>query len=107
MLVMLAVSAFTGTYRMTDSITGHQWLVFLIIVLTTGGLATFLYYFGLKQITASLSSVCELAFPLTAVILEFLLHGRLLGWVQWVGVLILLMSILKVSRLGHRPVNIR
>ena len=31
------------------------------------GFAIFFYYYGIKQISASVSTICELAFPLTAV----------------------------------------
>ena len=62
--------------------------------------AIFLYYYGLKKISASVAAICELAFPLTAVLLEYFIRGNILGPIQWVGVAILLFSILKVSGIG-------
>ncbi|MCW8823283.1 MAG: DMT family transporter, partial [Ignavibacteriaceae bacterium] len=79
------------------NITTNQLLIFFLIAFTTGGAAIFLYYYGLKRITASVAAICELAFPLVAVILEYIVHGNILGPVQWVGALILLFSIFKVS----------
>jgi drug/metabolite transporter (DMT)-like permease len=76
-----------------------QWIVFLLIAFTTGGAAIFLYYFGLKKITASVATICELAFPLTAVVLEYFIHGNILNPIQWIGVVILIASIIKVSRI--------
>ncbi|MCJ7554300.1 MAG: DMT family transporter, partial [Ignavibacteriaceae bacterium] len=61
------------------------------------GAAIFLYYYGLKRITASVAAICELAFPLTAVILEYFIRGNILGPVQWIGAIVLLVSIIKVS----------
>jgi drug/metabolite transporter (DMT)-like permease len=96
-IVMLIISFASGTISSVADISTTQLLVFFLIAFTTGGTAIFLYYYGLKRITASVASICELAFPLVAVILEYFVHGNILGPVQWVGVLILLLSIIKVS----------
>jgi len=50
-------------------------------------------------VTASVSTICELAFPLIAIILEYLIRGNLLSWAQWVGAVVLAYSIYKVSAL--------
>jgi len=86
-----------GELSSVNNINEDQAMIFLLIALITGGPAIFLYYYGLKHITASVSTICELAFPLTAVLLEYSLRGNILGSVQWVGVLILLFSIIRVS----------
>ena len=41
-------------------------------------------------------------FPLTAILLEFLLRDHLLNYIQWTGVAILFYSIYRVSRLNVR-----
>lgn len=71
-----------------------QWIIFVLIAIFTGGTAIFLYYYGLKNIKASIATICELAFPLTAIILEFIIRGNILGKTQWLGVIILIGSIL-------------
>ena len=96
-VIMLMIVGFTGDMNSVSEITTKQVVVFLIIAFTTGGLAIFLYYYGLKRITASVAAICELAFPLTAVLLEFLLRGNILNVIQWIGAGVLLLSILKVS----------
>ncbi|RMG36212.1 MAG: EamA family transporter, partial [Methanobacteriota archaeon] len=92
----------SGDFSSLSHITNKQILIFLIIAFTTGGPAIFLYYYGLKHISASVATICELAFPLTAVILEYLVHDNLLHSAQWVGVVLLLGSMIQVSRL-HSP----
>ena len=82
------------------SITSEQAVIFIIIAITSGGSAIFLYYYGLKNISASVATICELAFPLTAVILEYLIHGKILNIVQWIGVAILMTGIYKVTTLN-------
>ena len=96
-LIMLTIVLSSGTIASTSQISTTQLWVFLIIAFTTGGPAIFLYYYGLKRISASVASICELAFPLTAVVLEYFVHGNLLSPVQWMGAAVLLISILKVS----------
>ena len=100
-VVMLMISSATQSISSIADISTKQLLVFLLIAFTTGGTAIFLYYYGLKRITASVAAICELAFPLVAVILEYVVHGNILNPVQWVGALILLYSIIKVS--GIKP----
>ncbi|GIK59405.1 MAG: membrane protein [Ignavibacteriaceae bacterium] len=96
-VIMLVIVVFIGDTKNIPDITATQIIVFLIIALTTGGTAIFLYYYGLKRISASVATICELAFPFTAIILEYFLRGNILDIVQWIGAVILLISILKVS----------
>ena len=96
-IIMLIIAVSTGDILSLTEITTKQIIIFLIIAFTTGGAAIFLYYYGLKKISASVASICELAFPLTAVVLEYFVHGNILSPVQWIGAAILLISILRVS----------
>jgi len=95
--IMLVLVISLGDIGSISKITTGQVFVFLIIAFTTGGAAIFLYYFGLKRITASVATICELAFPLTAVLLEYYLRKNILDAVQWIGAGVLLLSIVKVS----------
>ncbi len=96
-VIMLIIVLASGTMNSIDDVSTKQIYIFILIAFTTGGPAIFLYYYGLKRISASVASICELAFPLTAVILEFVLRNNILGPVQWAGALILLFSILRVT----------
>ncbi len=82
-------------------ITQNQWLIFVLIAFSTGGPAIFLYYYGLKNVTASTATILELAFPLSAVVLEYFLHGNILSLVQWIGVAILIYSITNVVKISN------
>jgi drug/metabolite transporter (DMT)-like permease len=95
--IMLVLVVSLGDINSLSEITTKQAVIFLIIAFTTGGAAIFLYYFGLKRITASVATICELAFPLTAVLLEYFLRKNILDAVQWIGAGVLLLSIIKVS----------
>lgn len=97
LIIIISLSETNSIYN----VTANQWIIFLIIAFTTGGPAIFLYYYGLKNITASSSTILELAFPLTAVVLEYVLHGNILSIIQWVGVVILIYSITSVIKLSN------
>lgn len=101
--IMLLIVLATGNVANFNQITLSQLLIFLVIVFSSGGLAIFLYYHGLKQVTASASSIYELAFPLTAIMLEFIIRGNMLSWAQWLGAIILSYSIYKVTRIEQKP----
>ncbi len=101
-VVMLLIVLSIGELKTVSEVTGKQWIVFLIIAFTTGGPAIFLYYYGLKSTPASVSAICELSFPMTAVMLEYFVHGNMLTLVQWIGVILLLIGILKVSSLKNQ-----
>ena len=102
-VIMLLIVSIPGTITNVSEISGNQVLIFILIAFSTGGPAIFLYYFGLKRISASVSSICELSFPLTAVILEYFVHGNILGPVQWIGTAVLLTSILRVTSIKTLP----
>lgn len=97
-IMLIIVLSLSQISHVTD-VTNHQWMIFLIIAFTTGGAAIFLYYYGLKSIPASVSAICELAFPLTAILLEYFVHGNMLDMVQWLGVVMLFAGMIKVSQI--------
>ena len=70
-----------------------------------GLIAILIYYNGLKNVTASISTFCELAFPLTSVITEAIVYKRFLSPVQLVAAVVLIASILYLN-LGKVKVDI-
>jgi drug/metabolite transporter (DMT)-like permease len=96
-LIMIIIVGIVGDFSLVVNVSMDQWIRFLQIAFTTGGAAIFLYYYGLRRITASVATICELAFPLTAIVLDYFVRGSILSPLQWLGVLILIFSIIKVS----------
>lgn len=101
-IIMLVFVLANSSYNEFSSISHTQIIIFLIIAFTTGGPAIFLYYYGLKEVSASHSTIYELAFPLSAVILEYFIHDNILSLEQWVGAIILMVSILKVTTFDEK-----
>lgn len=99
-IIMFIVVLVVGDFSAVTEVTDFQWMIFGIIAFTSGGFAIFLYYYGLKRITASVATIAELSFPLTAILLEYFLHDNMLDWLQWIGTIILIYSIIRVSKLS-------
>jgi drug/metabolite transporter (DMT)-like permease len=78
-------------------ITGANWVMIVIISLTTGSGAIFLYYFGLTRVRASVATICELCLPLSAVLLDYFVNDSILGPWQWVGAALLVGAILRIT----------
>ncbi|RRD39399.1 DMT family transporter [Leptotrichia sp. OH3620_COT-345] len=77
---------------------GNPSLMALSLFIAIFGLSAILiYYNGLKHVTASVSTVCELAFPLTSVIVEAVVLKRFLSPIQFVSAGILIGSILYLN----------
>jgi drug/metabolite transporter (DMT)-like permease len=93
-LVFLLVS---GQGLPFGEVTPFNWLLVLTIGLTTGSGAIFLYYFGLTRVRASVSAICELCLPLSAILLDYLINGSVLRPWQWAGAATLVLAITMVS----------
>jgi DME family drug/metabolite transporter len=74
------------------------WILYLAIV--TGLLALALYYVGLQRTPATLASLAELAYPVTAGLIGIYVFDSNLRWTQWVGVAITVavVSLLPIQR---------
>lgn len=101
-IIMFIVVLIFGDFSTVKEVTEFQWMIFGIIAFTSGGLAIFLYYYGLKRISASVATIAELSFPLTAILLEYFLHDNMLDWLQWIGTILLIYSIIRVSKLSFK-----
>jgi len=93
-VVLVAIQGFSDITVMTAS----QWKIILLIVFSTGSVALFIYYYGLKQVKASHSTIYELFWPLSAVAIDWIVRGRILTPVQFVGGAILIVSIVLLTR---------
>ena len=75
-----------------------NWLIFLIIAFTTGSGAIFLYYYGLTRIRASVSTICELFYPVSAVIFDYIFNGVILSGFQLISALVMMFAVFMISR---------
>lgn len=96
-LIALVLLVSIGRGVPLATVSRNDWIVILIIALTTGSGAIFLYYFGLTRVRAGVATICELCLPLTAILLDYLINDSRLGPWQWVGAGILVIAIALVS----------
>lgn len=97
-IIMFVIILLKGQLSLYYEFTANKNMVFLALFIAFFGLtAVFIYYSGLKGTTASVATLCELAFPLTSVVLEGILRHRVLSFVQIAAAVILISSILYLN----------
>jgi|TARA_B110000116_G_scaffold177155_1_gene153350 drug/metabolite transporter (DMT)-like permease len=100
--ITASVTAFvllsTGQYAAINNMTLSHWGFIVLIVLSTGSLALFFYYYGLNKLPASHATLYELFWPLSAVGLDWFIRGSILSLPQWVGAILLLGAIIILTR---------
>jgi len=96
-IIMLVFVLATGLTAQFFNVTNENWLIFFIIAITTGSGAIFLYYYGLRKVRAVIATICELFFPVTAIILDYLINDQRLSWLQWFSAVILLFAIINLN----------
>lgn len=75
-----------------------QWWTIVSITLSTGLVALAIYYYGLKRIPASRSTILELMWPLSAMVIGYFFLGDRLTFTQIVGAIVLVVSMLLVAQ---------
>ena len=79
-------------------LTKFQWLMIFIISISTGSVALFIYYYGLKSLPASHTTLYELFWPLSAMFIDWFYRSRTLEAAQIIGAILLLSSIILLSK---------
>ena len=97
-VITLFVLISTGQYEMITEMTLDHWKYILLIVISTGSLALFIYYYGLNHLPASHVTLYELFWPLSAVAIDWYIRGNMMSTVQWMGTALLLGAIILLSR---------
>jgi len=104
-LLAFSLISFNGDLFKIGEVGRLYWELLALIVFTSGAGAMFIYYFGLKRITASTATICELAWPLSAVLLDYLLNKNILTGGQIAASAVLLLCFFMVVREGGRKVE--
>ncbi|MEK7509842.1 MAG: DMT family transporter [Patescibacteria group bacterium] len=90
-----------GAAPSLGTITQSQLLTLAAIACSTGMLALWIYYKGLKTTPARVSTIVELAFPATAVVIDYFLYDTTLAWTQYVAAFVLLFAMYRVAKIGQ------
>lgn len=97
-MILIVAIVFTSGYRQVLVTSTENWLYFLIIGLTTGSGAIFIYYYGLRRVKAIVATISELLFPVSAILFDYLINDSLLSPVQMVSAAVMVFSIIKLSK---------
>lgn len=95
----LVIVFLMGQSDMLFSINREQLMTLLLITFSTGMVALGIYYFGLKKIPAHVSTIIELLFPLSAILIDFVYFQRPLTATQIAGSLLLLFCMYQITRI--------
>lgn len=85
-------------FSVVSAIGGQELFALLLLALIPGLGALLIYYASLRQTPAAAATIAELAFPLSAITLNWLVFETTLSSSQWIGVAVLTAS---VATLGY------
>ena len=90
--VALLIITSSGNFSDIYSLSIESYKTIIVIVFTSGSIALSIYYYGLQNLAASHAAIYELVWPLSAVLLDWLMKGKILSLTQMIGAIILLSS---------------
>lgn len=96
-LIFIYLAA-SGKASTLGTLSGGQWWYLIAIVFSTGLVALVIYYRGLSGVPARVSTLLELTWPISAIIIDWVSNNKILSPTQWLGTIVLLAVIIKLSR---------
>ncbi|MBX4191289.1 MAG: DMT family transporter [Candidatus Doudnabacteria bacterium] len=106
LLFLILINIYYGTLNQVSTATGKDWLFVLIIAVIAGFVSLMIYYYGLQSTKASIATLCELAFPFAAVIVNWIFLDAALSLMQIFGGLVLLFAITKLTLVNQEQPNV-
>lgn len=101
LVVLIPIAtAQTGLVQSVDLIVG-SFGALLLLAMIPGLLALLVYYRGLTSTPASAASIAELAFPLTAVVINYVAFDAVLTASQWLGLIVLSGTMVTMTWMGR------
>ena len=97
-LISFIIILLTSNIIEIINLSAFHYYIIIAIVLSTGTVALSIYYYGLQRLPASHTTIFELAWPLSAVFLDWILRGKMLGTIQLLGALLLIISMVLLTR---------
>ena len=98
--VTVALIIITSSGNISDiySLSIKNYKTMIVIVFISGSIALSIYYYGLQNLVASHTTIYELVWPLSAVLIDWLIRCKALSLAQMIGAIILLSSITIMTR---------
>ena len=96
-VIMLFYVVIFGKYTEVMHTNRLHWMFFVLIGLTTGSGAIFIYYYGLRRVKAIVATISELLFPISAIFFDYVVNGSMLSPVQLISAAVMVLAIIKLS----------
>ena len=103
MLLALIFILIGGQFKSIPDMQMIHWKLLILIVFSSGALSMFIYYFGLKRIPASIATIFELVWPLSAILLDFIINKNALNTTQYIAAAFLLLSFFMIIKRKNMP----
>jgi len=97
LVFLFLMNIYYGTLGEIAAATTKDWFYVFMTAVIAGFVSLLIYYYGLRSTKASVATLCELAFPVAAVLVNWKFLGETLSGMQIVGGLILLAAIAGLS----------
>ena len=95
--ITLFIIISNSQYELITEMSFTNWSYIILIVISSGSIALFIYYYGLNHLPASHVTIYELLWPLSAVTIDWFIYERVMTAYQFIGAIILLTSIILLS----------
>lgn len=89
------------------TLTQPQWATLILITLSTGLVALAFYYYGLKKTPARVTTLCELVWPASAILIDYFYFHKSLSATQCAGIILLLICIYQVTKKQELKLGVR
>ena len=97
-VMMFFLVLILGQINQFQFVTNQNAVFFVVISLTTGSGAIFLYYIGLNNVKAMVATMVELLFPISSVLFDYWINKNTLSPVQWVSAAVMIFAIVNLNR---------
>jgi drug/metabolite transporter (DMT)-like permease len=104
LLVVMNLSL--GRVGQVADASAHDWLLVFALAVVAGFVSLLVYYYGLRSTRASVATMCELAYPVSSVLVNWLWLGATLSPIQVAGGAILLAAITRLGVINETPAGI-
>jgi drug/metabolite transporter (DMT)-like permease len=107
LVCLFVMNLYSGTLGQVTAASPADWLFVFITAILAGFVALLIYYYGLRSTEASIATLCELAFPFAAVVVNWKLLDAALSPTQILGGAILLFAIWRLTAVNETDLRER
>lgn len=105
LLFLFGLNIYYQTLNQIGSASTKDWLFVLIIAILAGFVSLFIYYKGLGNTRASIATIAELAFPFSAVFINWIFLDASLQLEQILGAVILFVAMAGLSMVNMKSIR--